>query len=418
MPDMLIRDVPPDVATWIESERHRSFMSKQEIVISTLKKAANSKDDLPLFDFPQDDITRADVPPDKIPFKFIDLFAGIGGLRFGLEKFGGECVFSSEWDKYAQKTYHAWFGHTPAGDIRDVKASDVPDHDIMAAGFPCQPFSLAGVSKKNSLGRAHGFKDATQGTLFFYLASIIEVKRPPVLMLENVKNLKSHDEGRTWGVIESTLKNLNYVVFSKIIDAESWVPQHRERVFLICFDKDVFGENPPFEFPMPPAGPKPKLSEILDKDVDPKYTLTDHLWKYLQAYAERHRAAGNGFGFGLGDLQGRTRTLSARYHKDGSEILIPQKGKNPRRLTPDECKKLMGFDPKLKIVVSDTQAYRQFGNAVVPKVAEAVAEKVMRILCWQLARQPNGCLLKRRSRISPAREAKLQKQRDHAISAL
>lgn len=321
-------------------------------------------------------------PDKRISFDFIDLFAGIGGFRIPLENAGGECVFSSEIDKHSQMTYKAWFNEMPSGDITEISPAEIPDHHILAAGFPCQPFSLAGVSKKNSLGREHGFKCLAQGTLFFTVATIIEVKRPPIVVLENVKNLLSHDKGRTWEVIKGTLEDLDYKVFSKVIDAADYVPQHRERIYLVCFDKREFGENPAFEFPVPPEAPRPKLADILEPVVPDKYTLTDHLWKYLQDYAEKHRLKGNGFGFGLADLNGVTRTLSARYHKDGSEILIPQEGKNPRRLTPKECARLMGFGKKYqnKIVVSDTQAYRQFGNAVVPKVSEVVIKQIMPLL--------------------------------------
>ena len=318
--------------------------------------------------------------PQHPPFDFIDLFAGIGGFRSALEKLGGRCRFSCEWDKYSQRTYAAWYGDRPHGDIRSLKIGDIPDHDLLAAGFPCQPFSIAGVSKRQSLGMAHGFECETQGNLFFHLASIVEAKRPAVLFLENVKNLKSHDSGRTWQVIRQRLDELNYWIFDRIIDAAGWVPQHRERVYIVCFDKNAFPAEPPFEFPAPPEGEKPKLSDILEDAPDPKYTLTPHLWNYLQRYAETHRARGNGFGFGLANPAGIARTLSARYYKDGSEILIPQgKRQPPRRLTPLECGRLMGFDEK-KIVVSDTQAYRQFGNAVVPKVVEAVGREISKVL--------------------------------------
>ncbi len=317
------------------------------------------------------------ISPSPGNFRFIDLFAGIGGYRIPLEMHGGNCVFSSEIDRYSQKTYQAWFGEIPRGDITNIRAVDIPDHDVLAAGFPCQPFSIAGVSKKISLGHAHGFDCNIQGTLFFNVASIIEVKRPPIVLLENVKNLKSHDKGRTWKVIHETLEALEYRVFAKIIDAADYVPQHRERIFIVCFDRHVFGDVPPFVFPEKPISPKPILKDILDPNPDPKYTLTDHLWWYLQQYAERHRAKGNGFGFGLGNLDHHTRTLSARYYKDGSEILIPQAGKNPRRLTPRECARLMGFPDTLPIVVSDTQAYRQFGNAIVPPVADAVVRNAL-----------------------------------------
>ena len=278
---------------------------------------------------------------------------------------------------------------------RKIKPAEIPDHDVLAAGFPCQPFSIAGVSKKNSLGRAHGFKDVAQGTLFFSLATIIEIKRPPVLMLENVKNLQSHDSGRTWAVILSTLNDLNYRVFTKVIDAASWVPQHRERIFIVGFHRKTFGDAPPFAFPDEPSGPRPKVCKILEEDPDSKYTLSNRLWVYLQEYAKRHRDKGNGFGFGLVDPEGITRTLSARYFKDGSEILIPQGSRrSPRRMTPRETARLMGFPDSLPIVVSDTQAYKQFGNSVVPPVAEGVARQIAKVFRWRVANRGNGCLLK------------------------
>ena len=393
--EILIRDVAPDIRSWIRSEMDLRKVTQQEFLLSVLQDAytaAHKTLPLPLFE--------ADTRPEPFfkgvpvaPFKFIDLFAGIGGLRLGLEAAGGECLFSSEWDKYSQKTYAAWYGEVPHGDINKIEIADIPDHDLLAAGFPCQPFSIAGVSKKNAMGRPHGFKDATQGTLFFRLATIIEAKRPPMLLLENVKNLRSHDKGRTWQVIRSTLEELGYVVFSKIIDASGWVPQHRERFFIVGFHRNAFGANIPFEFPTAPDGPKPKMSDILESNVDPKYTLTDHLWRYLQNYAAKHKAAGNGFGFGTIKPDGISRTLSARYYKDGSEILIPQKRRNPRRLTPREAARLMGFPDDKKIVVSDTQAYKQFGNAVVPKVAQAVAIEMARVLVWHLERRNNGCAI-------------------------
>jgi DNA (cytosine-5)-methyltransferase 1 len=313
-------------------------------------------------------------------FTFIDLFAGIGGFRIALEKLGGECRFSCEWDRFSQKTYAAWFGEAPFGNIRDVKPCEVPAHDILAAGFPCQPFSIAGVSKKNSLGRSHGFECNTQGTLFFDLAKIVQAKRPPAVFLENVKNLRSHDKGKTWAVIRDTLEELDYWVFAGIVDAAGWVPQHRERVYIVCFDKQVFPKQPGFEFPEGQASPP--LRSILERAPHPKYTLSPHLWNYLQGYAAKHRAQGNGFGFGIADPNGITRTLSARYYKDGSEILIAQRGGPPRRLTPRECARLMGFDKwcEEKIVVSDTQAYRQFGNAVSPKVIQAIGCEILKVL--------------------------------------
>lgn len=315
-------------------------------------------------------------------FTFIDLFAGIGGFRIGLEKLGGECAFSCEWDKHSRKTYEAWFGEVPSGDIRGVNAADVPDHDILAGGFPCQPFSIAGVSKKNSLGRQHGFLCDTQGTLFFEVAKIIAAKRPAAVFLENVKNLRSHDRGKTWTVIEGTLGELGYWVFSSVIDAAGWVPQHRERVYIVCFDKTRYPVRPDFRFPAANESPF-RFGDILEPKPDPKYTLSRKLWQYLQDYAAKHKAMGNGFGFGIADMDGVARTLSARYYKDGSEILVSRgKRARPRRLTPRECARLMGFDEwcENRIVVSDTQAYRQFGNAVVPKVIEAVGREILQVL--------------------------------------
>ncbi|MCA9083848.1 MAG: DNA (cytosine-5-)-methyltransferase [Planctomycetaceae bacterium] len=336
-----------------------------------------------------------------LPFSFIDLFAGIGGLRLGLEAVGGRCVFSCEKDAFACRTYQSWFGENPSGDVTELASSgNVPDHDLLAAGFPCQPFSIAGVSKKNSLGRAHGFRDKTQGTLFFHLAEIIDQKQPPVLLLENVKNLRAHDSGRTWNTIEGTLQELGYRVFARIIDAADYVPQHRERIFIVGFRTDVFGDDPAFQFPDRPAGRAPRLKDILNRNVDDRYTLSDKLWNYLQDYAEKHRRRGNGFGCSVASLNGVTRTLSARYYKDGSEILIPQTGgKNPRRLTPQEAGRLMGFPEHLTspeaCVVSDTQAYRQFGNAVVPAVVTAVARQIVAVMRdVVIGRSQNGCLLK------------------------
>ena len=309
----------------------------------------------------------------KNNFKFIDLFAGIGGFRYAFEAVGGKCVFSSEWDKYAADTYEANFGHRPAGDITKIKSEEIPDHEILTAGFPCQPFSIAGVSKHNALGTAHGFEHPTQGTLFFEVARIIRDKKPKVFLLENVKNLKGHDRGRTIAIILDTLRNeLGYFVPEpRVVDARKVVPQHRERIYIIGFLK----EQDAIKFQFPEINDrKPKLREILEDQVDAKYTLSDNLWQYLQGYAQKHKEKGNGFGFSLADLNGVTRTLSARYYKDGSEILIPQgSGMNPRRLTPKECAKLMGFPVNHKIVCSDTRSYKQFGNAVVVPLVTEIA---------------------------------------------
>lgn len=309
-------------------------------------------------------------------FAFIDLFAGIGGFRLALQSLGGTCVFSSDWDRFARQTYAANFGDEPAGDIREVDVETIPAHDILTAGFPCQPFSISGVSKKNSLGRPHGFADRTQGTLFFEIVRILDAHRPRAFILENVRNLRNHDRGRTFDTIERVLReDLGYDVHSDVLDARHVVPQHRERIFIVGFR-----EPRPFDFPKLESRKPPRLRDILQKKVDAKYTLSDKLWQYLQDYARKHQAAGNGFGFGLADLNGTTRTLSARYHKDGSEILVPQRGKNPRRLTPRECARLMGYPDSFEIPVSDTQAYRQFGNSVAVPVVEAVGAAVLQAL--------------------------------------
>jgi DNA (cytosine-5)-methyltransferase 1 len=335
-------------------------------------------------------------------FTFIDLFAGIGGIRIGFEKHGGKCLFTSEWNPFAQKTYLDNFpvidDHKMTGDITQFDENEVPDHDVLLAGFPCQPFSIAGVSKKNALGRPHGFECTTQGTLFFDVARIIAAKKPKAFLLENVKNLVSHDKGNTFRVIQETLKEeLGYDIYCKVIDGQHFVPQHRERLIILGFrEKQLYN---PFDDLILPEKGAIKLSAILHSEngkekeespyttgenatVNPKYTLTLHLWEYLQNYAEKHRKAGNGFGFGLVKGTDIARTLSARYYKDGSEILINQGNrKRPRRLTPRECARLMGFDDSFHIPVSDTQAYRQFGNSViVPMITEVARVLVKNII--------------------------------------
>ena len=321
--------------------------------------------------------------PENPKFTFIDLFAGMGGFRLAMQAQGGKCVFSSEWNAYSQKTYFANFGDMPFGDItKEVTKSFIPEKfDVLCAGFPCQPFSIAGVSKKKSLGRETGFKDKTQGTLFFDVADIISRHRPKAFFLENVKNLTSHDKGNTFRVIYDTLKELRYSVHYLVMDGQTYVPQHRERIMIVGFDEDVYGGKETFSFPEQHEATR-SIKEILDPNIDPKYTLSDKLWAYLQKYAEKHRAKGNGFGYGLVDLNGITRTLSARYYKDGSEILIPQgKGHNPRRLSPRECARLMGYPDKYRIDrVSDVQAYRQCGNSVVVPLITAVSEQIIKTL--------------------------------------
>ena len=323
-----------------------------------------------------------DIPfpsPEEPKFKFIDLFAGIGGIRLAYQNLGGKCVFTSEWDTYSKKTYEANFGKVPFGDITQINETEIPDHDVLLAGFPCQPFSIAGVSKKNALGRNHGFLDETQGTLFFDIARILKHKRPKTFMLENVKNLVSHDKGNTFKVIKKTLEELNYTIYYKVLDGKYFVPQHRERIIIVGFDNEYFEGKENFKFPELTEA-KFALKDILLPKVDPKYTLSDKLWNYLQEYAKKHKAKGNGFGFGLADLNGISRTMSARYYKDGAEILIPQKGKNPRRLVPRECARLQGFPDNFIIPVSDNQAYKQFGNSVVSPLMQAVGKNILQEL--------------------------------------
>lgn len=339
-------------------------------------------------------------------FEFVDLFAGIGGTRAGFELAGGRCVATVERDKFARLTYESNFANDPDHvffeEITTVGNDAIPPHDVLLAGFPCQPFSLAGVSKKNSLGRAHGFQDETQGTLFYEIQRILSFHKPRAFMLENVKNLQSHNRGETFEVIKAVLEEtLGYVISYKIIDASAWVPQHRERILIVGFNPEEVDRSQKFDFDaveIPKVGPR--LQSILHSSqeveeppytqgkrprVADKYVLTDNLWEYLQKYAEKHRAQGNGFGYGLVGPNQVARTLSARYHKDGSEILVSRRGnRNPRRLTPRECARLMGFSPEFlgekrnwTIPVSDTQAYRQFGNSVVVPMVKAVADQMV-----------------------------------------
>ncbi|MEO8402969.1 MAG: DNA (cytosine-5-)-methyltransferase [Chitinophagaceae bacterium] len=320
--------------------------------------------------------------PANAKFTFIDLFAGIGGFRIAMQRLQGECVFTSEWDKMAQRTYYANFGEIPFGDITKQETKDwIPDKfDLLCGGFPCQPFSIAGVSKKNSLGRKHGFEDEKQGNLFFHIVEILEKHRPKAFFLENVKNLVSHDKGNTFRIIKESLIDLGYSFHSKILNGKHFVPQHRERTFMVGFDTKVFHNKEKFEFPVLPT-PTKKIKDILENKVDPKYTLTEHLWKYLQDYARKHKEKGNGFGFGLVDLEGITRTMSARYYKDGSEILIPQKNKPPRRLSIRESARLQGYpDHFIVNAVSMNQGYRQFGNSVVVPLIKAIGEKIVEVL--------------------------------------
>ncbi|MBF2056597.1 MAG: DNA (cytosine-5-)-methyltransferase [Cyanobacterium sp. T60_A2020_053] len=306
----------------------------------------------------------------------IDLFAGIGGFRIALENNGLCCVYSNDYNKYSCQTYRANFGEIECKDLKDISAENIPNFDLLCAGFPCQPFSIAGVSKKKSLGRKHGFEDEKQGNLFFELLRIIDYHEPKIIFLENVKNLKSHDKGNTWQVITNELSARNYEVFSEIIDGKYYVPQHRERIFIVCFNKKYFSQIN-FEFPNLPRKRSYELKDIIDNNVDNKYTLSDKLWNYLQQHKKNSQAKGNGFGYGIINTESEyTRTLSARYYKDGSEILVEQSNKNPRRLTPRECAKLQGFPDNFIIPVSDAQAYRQFGNSVVVPVVDTIIKQI------------------------------------------
>lgn len=304
-------------------------------------------------------------------FKFIDLFAGVGGIRRGFESIGGECIFTSEWNPHSQKTYKANYpndSHDIYGDITKLDPTTLPDFDLLLAGFPCQAFSLA--------GKQRGFND-TRGTLFFDVARIIKEKQPKVVFLENVKNLVSHDKGNTFKVITGTLDELGYHVSHRVVNSNKFVPQKRERIYIVGYRKDLFKLEDTLDLnTLTLPDNKPVIKDILEDSVDPKYTLSDKLWTYLQGHAAKHQARGNGFGCSVVDLDGCSRTLSARYHKDGSEVLIPQTGKNPRKLTPRECARLMGYPESFVIPVSDTQAYTQFGNSVVVPVIEFLAKAI------------------------------------------
>lgn len=401
-----IRDLDPNDILWIK-QNTPSGISQNQFLKNIISSAREEEFGYSLFSKP---ITPSYLYG-KLPFKFIDLFAGIGGFRCALTSVGGKCVFSSEWDKYANITYRAWYGDNDVNteDIRTIDAKNIiPDHDILCAGFPCQPFSIAGVSKKKSLGRKHGFEDEEQGNLFEKIMDIVDAKRPPILFLENVKNLKSHDKGNTWRRIKFEIETRNYILFSQVVDARNWVPQHRERIFIVCFDRKIFCKKKPvnFEFPNPPNNEEILLKNILETLPDKKYMLSDKLWQYLQDYASKHKAKGNGFGFGLNTGNSVSRTMSARYYKDGAEILIRQDGwKNPRRLTPREAMSLMGFQNRyaeffghndgFPQVVSDTQAYKQFGNSVVPLVVEEIAKNIVAIMVQHLLDENTGRLLVR-----------------------
>ena len=391
MPSMSVRNVSQENHEWLHSTRPPGLTLSEHIdaLLSGLREGEDSS-------LPPAPVVQ--LHPDS--FTFIDLFAGIGGFHMGMKANGGQCVFANEWDRFARETYRSWTSHeVDDRDIRLIPVETIPDHDVLCGGFPCQPFSIAGVSKKNSLGRAHGFDDEGQGNLFFAIRDIVCEKQPKVLILENVKNLKSHDKGNTFRVISSEINDLGYEMREQIVDAQGWVPQHRERIFMVCFRRDAFTpeEIASFSFSKPPKR-TPKMRSILEKrPVDSKYTLTEGLWTYLQEYAAKHRAKGNGFGYGLVGPDDVSRTMSARYYKDGSEILISQgEGETPRRLTPAEASRLMGYKERFAVlmdkpegfpqVVSDTQAYKQFGNSVCPLVVEAIGAEVVRVLQARQAR--------------------------------
>lgn len=318
-----------------------------------------------------DEIPFKNTPEDEAKFRFIDLFAGIGGIRIPFQELGGRCVFTSEWDKFAQKSYRLNFGEVPEGDITKINAPDIPDFDILLAGFPCQPFSQAGLKK--------GFSD-TRGTLFFDIERILEAKRPKAFLLENVKQLRGHDKGRTLKVILEHLDRLNYYVKYEILRAADFgVPQNRERIYIVGFNKDYFDIDDSYDFSFPePPKVKTRLGDILEINVDEKYTISDKLWQGHLRRKKEHEEKGNGFGYSLFNSDSEyTSTISARYYKDGSEILIEQKDKNPRKLTPRECARLQGFPEEFVIPVSDTQAYKQFGNSVAVPVVRAVAKEII-----------------------------------------
>jgi len=345
----------------------------------------------PIQDISQLKLIFTDIPylPTKNPkFTFIDLFAGIGGFRIAFQNVGGRCAFSSEWDKYAKKTYEANFGEIPFGDIRKINKKQIPDHDILCAGFPCQPFSLAGVSKKNSLGRKHGFADKTQGTLFFEILEILKFKRPKAFFLENVKNLLTHDKKHTFEIIRRSLEDkLGYVINWKIVDGAKWVPQHRERLFIVGFNpSEINIEKEEIIIPNKPEKRYKyrELKDIIKEKVD-GHTLGPSTWTTLERHKRHHAMKGNSFGYGIHKLPilkgAVTRTISARYHKDGAEILIEQKGQRPRRLTIEEAMQLQGYDPKRFVFpVSQTQAYKQIGNSVVVPAIETTAKEIIKIL--------------------------------------
>ena len=337
----------------------------------------------------------ANIPKSNKHYRFIDVFAGIGGFRFGFEPKGGLCVWSCEINSHSRKTYchnHDEKEEDIFPDVRDATPSDVPDHDILIAGFACQPFSIAGVSKYNSMQIPHGFADETRGTLFFHIVRLLATHRPKAFLLENVPHLVNHDRGNTFATVQNLLADeLGYHISHRVLDARPYVPQNRRRIFIAGHqEKDHPGM---YDVQIADEETAPNLVDIIhpadgsenpehpytvgpNAEPDQRYTLGDGTWNTLLRHRAKHENEGNGFGYSIADLSGPARTLTARYGKDGQEILIFQEGKNPRKLTPRECSRLMGM-PHLVIPVSDTQAYRQLGNSVVPPLVEAIAEQVM-----------------------------------------
>ena len=373
-----------DLATAIKQKRLRLNMTQKELADAiglsrygerSIRRWENgeSKPLTPtikaILDFPE----QPPFPNIHGRYRMIDLFAGIGGTRLGFTQTSSvNVVFSSEWDKFAQKTYRANFGEMPAGDITQINPVNIPDHDILVGGFPCVAFSQA--------GKKLGFND-TRGTLFFNIAEIINAKRPKAILLENVKNLLGHDKGKTFNVIKTTLNDLNYTVFYKVLAAKDFgIPQNRERIYLVCFNNELVNNAEMFSFPKAPHK-KTCVGNILEKHVDEKYTLSDKLWEGHKRRKRDNKKAGKGFGYGLfNNTSEYTNTISARYYKDGSEILIAQANKNPRKITPREAARLQGFPENFIIPVSDTQAYKQFGNSVAVPVVNAVAKQMIKVL--------------------------------------
>lgn len=389
--DVLIRDVPDAIMSWLKCEQERQLLSQKELLLAILEDRYESERAPKLFDTHAPQFFRT---AHGLPFKFAELFAGIGGLRLGLTRAGGCSVFAAEENRHCRKTYHAWFGDMPHSALDILDPMTIPDHDVLAARLPCERLTPDSSDRLDDGTRDSDSMNPSAVTAFAQFSRVVEAKRPPVFVFEGAKNLRSHDRGRTWKTIRSRLDDqLGYWVFAAVIDAADYVPQHRPRTFVVGFDRGEFVRKPAFSFPMG-SGQRHRLADILCTRTPDKYTLSDRLWTYLQRYREQNEARGNGFGYDIADRTGVTRMFSSRYHKDGSDILIAQNNKNPRRLVPREAARLMGFPDRLPIVVSDTQAYKQFGHAVVPDIVEAIAEQIMGVVASHLERYRTGCLLK------------------------